>query len=260
MFGNRDQPTERDLTGLADGTLPAARRVQVERAVAASPELKAIVAAQRRALAAIDAVAGEEAPPALRARVELLRRSRQRRAIPRPSLPRVLPAGAAALAAVVAVLVITLGGGVSAPTVAQAAVLATRPVVAPAPPQRPQTPVLNGAGPAGLPFPYWADRFGFRAVGARHDRVGGRPATTVFYRSGSQRVAYTIVGGAPLSFGAAAHRTNYEGTGVWTLHAHGMRVATWLRRGHSCVLSGRNVPASLLVSLASWRGDGQIPY
>jgi hypothetical protein len=161
---------------------------------------------------------------------------------------------------VVAVLVVTLGGGVSAPTVAQAAVLATRPVVAPAPPQRTHTPILTGAGPAGLPFPYWDDRFGFHAVGVRHDRFAGRPATTVFYRSGSQRVAYTIVGGAPLSFGAPTHRTNYQGTGVWTLDAHGMHVATWLRRGHSCVLSGRNVPASLLVSLASWRGDGQIPY
>jgi hypothetical protein len=161
---------------------------------------------------------------------------------------------------VVAVLVVTLGGGVSAPTVAQAAVLATRPAVAPAPPQQKRTPVLAGISTAGLPFPYWADRFGFRTVGVRHDRFHGRPATTVFYRSGSQRVAYTIVGGAPLSVGAYTHRTSWDGTPVWTLSAHGMHVATWLRRGHSCVLSGRNVPASLLVRLASWRGDGKIPY
>jgi hypothetical protein len=39
-----------------------------------------------------------------------------------------------------------------------------------------------------------------------------------------------------------------------------MRVATWLRNGHSCVLVSKNVPFSMLVSLASWRADDKIPY
>ncbi len=260
MIRNRQVPTEQDLAALADGSLPAARRVKVERAVAASPELQATVAAQRRALAAIDAAAGEQAPAALRARLELLRGPRRRRRGTWASLPRLVPAGAVAIAAVVAVLVLTLGGGVSAPTVAQAAVLGTRSATAPAPAQHGATPTLAHLTAAGLPFPYWDDRFGFSAVGVRHDRFDGRPATTVFYRSRGQRVAYTIVSGPPLRFGARTHRSVWNGIAMWTLEAHGMRVATWLRRGHSCVLSGQHVSFYVLNSLGSWRGGGKIPY
>lgn len=260
MIFNRQLPTERDLAALADGSLPAARRVKVERAVAASPKLQATVAAQRRALGAIDAAAGEQAPAALRARLELLRGPQRRRLGSWAKLPRLVPAGAVAIAAVVAVLVVTLGGGVSAPTVAQAAVLATRPATAPAPAPQPRTPMLAHLRAAGLPFPYWDDRFGLTAVGVRHDRFDGRPATTVFYRSGRQRVAYTIVSGPPLAFGARTHRSVWNGIAVWTLEAHGMRVATWLRHGHSCVLSGRHVSFLMLDSLGSWRGGGKLPY
>lgn len=259
MIRHREQPTESDLAALADGSLPAAKRVQVERAVAASPELQAIVASQRRALAAIDAAASERAPAALRARLELQRGPRERRARARPrftipafGVARVIPAAAVAAVALVAVLVVTLGGGVSAPTVAQASVLATRPAVAPAPPQQGHSPTLAGLTAAGLPYPYWDDHFGFSAVGVRHDRVGGRPATTVFYKSGNQRVAYTIVSGSALPFGARSHGTTRNGVAVWTLKTGGMRVATWLRHGHSCVLVSKNVPFSQLVSLASW--------
>src|SRR5690348_6136370 len=162
MIRDREQPTERDLAALADGSLPAARRVRVERAVAASPELQAIVAAQRQALAAIHDAASEQAPAALRARLELMRgpsRSR-RRARPRVRLPsfglaRIIPAGAIVAAAVIAALVITLGGGVSTPTVAQASVLATRPIAAPAPVHRGDDPTLAGLRAGGLSFPYW---------------------------------------------------------------------------------------------------------
>ena len=175
-------------------------------------------------------------------------------------LARIIPAGAVAAAAVIAALVITLGGGVSAPTVAQASVLATRPALAPAPIHQSRSPTLSRLTAAGLPYPYWDDRFGFRAVGVRHDRLNGRPATTVFYKSGNQRVAYTIVSGSALPFGARTHGATQNGVAVSTLNAHGMRVATWLRAGHSCVLVSKNVPFSLLVSLASWRADDKIPY
>lgn len=260
MIRNSHQPTERELAALADGSLPASKRVRVERAVAASPELQAVVAAQRRALVAINDVASERAPVALRARLELLRgpsgnraRARPRFSAPSIRLGRVVPAAAVAAAAVLAALVITLGGGVSSPTVAQASVLATRPAMAPAPPHQSHTRTLAGLTAAGLAYPYWDDHFGFSAVGVRHDRIGGRPATTVFYRSGNQRVAYTIVTGSALPFGARTHGTVRNGIAVRTLNARGMRVATWLRNGHSCVLVSKNVSFSRLVSLASWR-------
>lgn len=258
MIHHPHKPTERELAGLADGSLPASKRVRVERAVAASPELADIVAAQRRALVAIDDAASERAPAALRARLELLRGpsgnrepARPRFSVPSFGLARVIPAGAVVAAAVVAALVITLGGGVSSPTVAQASVLATRPAVAAAPAHQGSSPTLGRLTAAGLPYPDRDDSFGFRAVGVRHDSLNGRPATTVFYQRGRQRVGYTIVSGQSLRAGAPAHASVSSGVAVHTLLAHGMRVVTWLRHGHSCVLSGRNVPFSVLIGLVS---------
>lgn len=273
MIGHSDVPTERDLVALADGSLPASRRVQVERAVAESPRLKAIVAAQRRALSAIEHAADEQAPPALRARLELQRGpSRRTRAGSKRSLPggarparaswigRAIPVGVLAGAVIAVALVLSLSTGVTAPTVADAAVLANRPSMAPAPSQRSSAPVLAGVWGAGLPFPYWRDHFGFRAVGMRWDHLNGRSTTTVFYRRGNTILAYTIVGGAPLASGARTVSTVRNGTRVGSLTAHGMRVVTWLRHNHSCVLVGHGVSERTLVSLASWRGDGGIPY
>jgi hypothetical protein len=263
MMFRRTVPTERDLLALADGSLPASRRVRVERAVAESPEMQAILAAQRRALAAIDDAASERAPVSLRARLELLRepQQRRRRTTQWATVPRLVPAGGLAAAAVAAVaVVLTVGGGVQGPTVAQAAVLATRAPVAAAPPQNGRSPSLKGLTAAGLPFPYWEDWSGFRAVGVRHDSFDGRQATTVFYRRGNARVAYTILSGSPLAAGAATTSTAEYGVVVRALTAHGMKVATWLRRDHTCVLSASNVSSSVLVRLASWRGDGKLPY
>jgi anti-sigma factor RsiW len=257
----RRSVTERDLLALADGSLPASRRVRVERAVADSPELQAILNAQRRALTAIDEAATERAPVSLRARLELLREPQRSRSTTRRwSLPRLLPAGGLATAAAAAGLVLAVSGGVEAPTVAQAALLANRTPVAQAPAENDHSPTLKGVSAAGLPFPYWEDWAGFRAVGVRHDRLNGRQATTVYYRRGNMRIAYTIVAGTALRSGATTRSTAEYGVPVRTLSAHGMHVATWLRRGHSCVLAGGNVPTSILVRLASWRGDGRIPY
>ncbi len=255
---HRHQPSERELAALADGSLPARRRVQVERAVADSPELQAIVSAQRRALAAIDHTAQERAPAALRARLELMREPR--RGAPARRAIRLLPAGALAAAAIVLVLVLTLGGGLSTPTVAQAAALTRRPATATAPAARSGSVTLAGLKAAGLPFPYWSDRFGFRATGVRHDRLDGRAATTVFYSRGRERIAYTIVSGRPLPVGAPASGAARNGVWVRALRADRLRVVTWLRGRHSCVLAGRNVSFTTLTSLASWRGGGRIPY
>ncbi len=253
MTLRRKFPTERDLLALADGSLPASRRVKVERAVADSPELQAVLAAQHRALSAVDAAASERAPVALRARLELLREPEHPR--PRRQIrfwPGLVPAGALAAAAVAVFLAVS--GGVASPTVAQAAVLATRVPTAGAPAQQRNGPTLAGVNGAGLAFPYWQDWFGFRAVGVRHDEFDGRQATTVYYRRGAARVAYTILSGRPLPFGAKSSGTSQNGVAVWTLTAHGLRVATWERHGHTCVLSGSGVGDSVLVQLAAWRG------
>jgi hypothetical protein len=262
MSTRRDRrPTERDLVALADGSLPAARRARVERAVAASRELQAILAAQRSVLAAIHDAAGEPAPAAMRARLELVRDPRQpRRVGSRP----VLTLGSAALAAAVLSIVAMLalgGGSLGAPSAADAALLATRPPLAPTPaPKSDSVALLPRLRAAGLPYPYWEDRFGFKAVGVRRDRLAGRLATTVFYSRAGQRIAYTIVSGPPLRSGAATRTTASDGTRLRSFRAHGRRIVTWLRRAQTCVLSGADIPLSALLRLAAWRRGGEIPY
>src|SRR5436309_6863129 len=101
------QSSERDLAALADGSLPVRRRARVEQAVGSSPQLQADLRAERRALAAIRGAAGERAPVALRARLELARDPD-----PRWRLSRLMTATAAtaavAVAAFAAALAVTI--------------------------------------------------------------------------------------------------------------------------------------------------------
>ncbi|MGH2915137.1 MAG: hypothetical protein ACRDMX_09115, partial [Solirubrobacteraceae bacterium] len=166
---------------------------------------------------------------------------------------------AAAAAAVIAVVVFA-GGPAGAPTVAQAAALANRPAVAAAPGPRGESATLAGLSAAGLPYPYWDDRFAYKATGVRRDRLDGRLATTVYYTRGERQVAYTIVSGTPLPTGASTRSTTRNGVQLRSLSTHGRLTVTWLRRGHTCVLTAANTPLAVLLRLASWRGEGDIPY
>jgi len=100
-----------ELAALADGSLPADRRGELEERVAASDELADRLAEQQRAVAlAQSAAADVKAPDALRARIEAQRRARSARK-PR----RVLVAGvaAAAVAGAVALGLIVFRSGTS---------------------------------------------------------------------------------------------------------------------------------------------------
>ena len=162
----RDRPSERDLAALADGSLAPEQRARVERAVAGSPELQAELRDQRYALDAVRAASAERAPAALRARVAQSRPARR----PVRRIGAVAVAGTAAIAAAIA---LTLGGGpAEAPSVADAAVLATRPPLASVPEAAHAAATLPSPRAAGLRFPYWRDHFGWKAIGSRHDRLG----------------------------------------------------------------------------------------
>jgi hypothetical protein len=251
---HRDRPTEHELAALADGSLAPARRARVERVVDASPDLQADLREQRQALAAVRAVADERAPAALRARVAMPRKA----ARPARRIGALAVAGTATLALAV---VLTLGGGPArAPSVADAAVLATRPPAAPAPEALRGAATLPSPRGAGLPFPNWEEKFGWKATGVRHDRLAGRAATTVFYRRGSEAVAYTIVGGGPLPVGSHTPASGRGGTEFLGFAAHGRHGVTWLRRGHTCVLSATSTSEAALFRLAAWRGQGELPY
>jgi hypothetical protein len=239
-----------DLARLADGTLPPRRRARVEARVAASPRLQALVDEQRRALALVRN-AGGEAPAGLRARVESARRA----AAPRARRWRVLVGGglAAAATATALALVLTLPGDVPAgPSVAQAAQLAQRPPQAPAPPVQDGRLALAVEG---VPFPNWSYRFHWRAVGRRTDTVAGRRIVTVFYAWRGFRVGYAIVPGGRLAPPVAAGRANVSHTLLRRFYAAGSNVVTWVRGGHTCVLTGRGVPTGVMLRLAAWRYD-----
>lgn len=245
---------ERDLARLADGTLDPADRERINQRVAGSVELQARLREQRKAVAAARSVAQlERAPFALRMGHGVLAAHAGRRG---PALGL----GLAGAAGAIVWTFIGLGGGQAALTVAQAATIAVRPATTVLAEPSGDNVTLPRLRAAGLPFPYWEDRFGWHATGVRTDRLDGRTLTTVFYRSGAQRIAYTIVAGAALPSVTGARTAVRAGTLLATSTTGGRDVVTWLRQGHTCVLSGAGVPLGALVKLATWRGHGRIPY
>lgn len=224
--------------------------------MARSPELQARLREQRRSVAATRTLARlERAPDALRRQHRALVGGRRRRS---PAVALGLAGAAGALAWSLT----ALGGGQATLTVAQAQTIAARPATTRvAEPAADDHVALPGVQAAGLPFPYWEDAFGWHATGARWDRVDGRMLTTVFYARGAERIAYTIVSGDALPPVEVARTTVRGGTVLTGSWSAGRPVVTWLRQGHTCVLSGgRGVSLGALTQLAGWRSHGEIPY
>jgi anti-sigma factor RsiW len=248
-----------DLARLADGTLPADRRAEVEALVAASPQLADVVERQGAAIDALRGTAGTGAPARLRAEVER-RRGRGRAA--RSGARGIRIGGAIAATAALALLVALLlpGAFSGGPSVADAAALAERPPTEAAPGRVPGTPQLLREDVDGVPFPNYAAKFGWRPVGEREDDPSGRDATTVYYAKDGRRIAYTIVSGDALDPPGDARTVTRDGVD-YRIFRHGGRAAvTWEREGRTCVLSGTGVRPAELVALADWRGKGAIPF
>jgi anti-sigma factor RsiW len=207
---------EADLVALADGNLSAGHRAEIEARVAREPEMVAALERQRCALSLLAELI-TPAPLELRVRVAELRTPRRRLHV-RRWLPVAFVAAAATLLLVVA-------GG--APVAEDVVAVALRPATA---------QVTPGEQVDGVHFPRPAP---WRAVGARSDIVDGRTIRTVFYERGRRRVAYTIVSGPALGGG---RRVLPGGTAL-----------TWVRDGHTCVVSGR-VSAAVLAQAAAWGG------
>ncbi len=194
-----------------------------------------------------------QAPPQLHRRVEALVAERapalqRRRATP----VRLGFAGALALAAVAVVLVVSLSGGGSALTLHTTVALTMRPATMPAPTPDPRHATELAADVEGVAFPYWEDRFGWRATGARTDRVDGRAVTTVFYARGHQWVGYAIVAGAPAPSVSGGLVRERAGTSYRFLDEAAASVVAWLRDGRLCVVAGHGVDDATLMALASW--------
>lgn len=166
--------------------------------------------------AAIARAAGTvSAPPDLRRRMERTRPA------------RVPLAAAAALLGTVAVLIGVLGP--NGPTVEQVADAALDA------PTRAVPGVRTYAG--------------YRAVGARTDRVGGRRAVTVVYRRGPAGVHYTLVDGKPLEL-PGSRRVRAGGLRLALKRYGNVNVVAWHARGKTCVLASRAEDLDGLVRLA----------
>ena len=251
-----DERTLQRLTQLADGTLEGPERAELEARVAASPALSAALERQRAGSSALRGL-DLQASPALRERIAApsARRARPARRR-RLAIPATL-AGAAAAAALAAVVLLPAGGG--NPTVVEAARLSAQPPTA-AVAVDSSNPKLLAADVEGVPFPNWRGEFGWRPDGARSDRLGNRAARTVFYEHAGRRVAYTIVSGDGISAPEGSRPATSNGVHLHTLAQGGRRVVTWWRDGRTCVLSSSDVGDHQLIALATWKGDGAVPF
>jgi hypothetical protein len=242
-----------DLSALADGTLEPKREASVRGRIDRSPDLTERYERELRAVAALRSTRSDRAPEHLRARIEA-----QRRAAARRPRRRVAYGGALAVtAAAAAALILLLPAGTpGAPSVSQAASLALRGPVLPAPqPTRTNATATLARDVEEVYFPNWTQGFGWRAVGQRIDRVGGRLAVTVYYKRRGKQIAYTIVGAPALRRpGASVHR--FGGIALQSLTLDKRLVVTWRRAGHTCVLSGTGVSRSELGRLAAWNAPG----
>jgi hypothetical protein len=190
------------------------------------------------------AARSERAPEALQVRISAMQAQAaeppRRARMPRRAFNYVrvaMPATAAGIAA----LVLALGSSAGAPSLAQAAALSTRAPTAPAPTADPSDPgKLLSAKVGTLHFPNWAKVGGWRAIGQRHDQIGNRSATTVYYATGSGRVAYSIVSSPSLAMKSELlPRTGplrYQDAS--TLWSHGRLTVIWVEAGHTCLLTG----------------------
>jgi anti-sigma factor RsiW len=247
-----------DLAALADGSLRGERRAEVEARVAASPELARMVDRQRRSVDAVRSTADEAVPASLRSRVEELRPGASGSGESRRLLPRLALGTATGVVVAVVAAVLVLSGGGSAPTVADAAQLATKPATAPPPEPAAGNANALRARVEGVAFPNLARPYGWTPTGLRRGTVDGRDALVVFYAKRGRRLAYMVVAGESLGGTSDYASSRLRGVEYRSFNLNGGPAVTWLRDGHTCVLTG-DASRTELLALASGPAPGA-PY
>lgn len=256
-----DEAARRDLVRLADGSLEGDSRAGLEARLAGSVSLRAALERQRAGAAALRGLE-LEAPAALRARIAARTasptgvRARHRGRPRRVTLGAGL-VGAVAAAALAAALI--LPSGSASPSINDASRLAERPPTE-AVKADPANARLLAAAVQGVPFPNWSREFGWHQVGTRADHLGDREARTVLYRHEGKRIAYTIVSGHGIRAPSRATTSVRKGVKLHAFEDQGRRVVTWWRQGRTCVLTASEVGDRELLELASWKGDGAVPF
>ena len=251
-----DERTRREMASLADGSLEGHQRAELEARLAGSRTLRAALERQRTGAAALRGL-DLQAPASLRARLVTEAPAPSRGTARRRLALGGTLAGAAAAAILAAVLVLSSGSG--APTVVETARLSERAPTGTVAVD-PSNPKLLAADVEGVPFPNWSKKFGWRQGGIRSDRLGDREARTVLYEHAGKRIAYTIVSGERIAAPSDAITTRRNGVNLHSMADRGRRVVTWWRNGRTCVLSTSDVSDRELLKLASWKGDGAVPF
>jgi hypothetical protein len=239
-LGKRDHAA---LVQLADGTLTGPRLRRAQARVRNIPDADRLIERQRRVARALGVQAELSAPHPTAATPTR-----------RPILP--LAAAATVAAAIALLLVVAPGGGdltaERAASISQLRATEREPAAS--------GPLLR-AEADGVPFPDWGPKFGWHASGMRHDDIGGRRTTTVFYEHEGHRLAYTIVSGPALPRPADARIVERNGLemSVYRDPGHGGHdVAVFERNGRTCVIAGHVIHQSTLLELAAWKGGGDV--
>lgn len=262
-MSSEPEDIQTELAALADGTLPAERSEQLLALLADSPALAAELESQRSAVAIVRSLQSVEAPSLLRRSIETMTaedgrpasvRSARARRVRGPARLRVQALVALGTAAALALaLALATGGPSGAPTVLQASSSALGPSTRAAPLESTRNHHLLAASAAGITYPYWGGRLGWRATGGRIDTVAGRTVTTVFYTDrAARRIGYSIVSGDALPIPAGSTAIERHGVRFHVLRAVGPTVLTWREAGHTCILTAHAVEARTLARLASW--------
>jgi len=256
------EPPEQDqeaeaITRLVDArasdTPPGAGEAWAER-----PEIRRQVAAERRVARELR-TGGPSAPDRLITAVQSQVRdaygtasARKRRDSRRSWLggsagwrPAVAVGGLAAVCAAIVIAVAVSGGGGGGPSIPAAAALAFAPSTGASPSTRSAT--LLDASYEGVTYPNYA-KFSVPPSGTRSDRIGGRPALTVFYRlPDGTRLSYTVFSGAAVPLPSSARSVVYEGVSLKEFStSSGLSVVTLVRYGRTCVLAARTRPDVVL--------------
>ena len=163
-------------------------------------------------------------------------------------------------AAVALATVLVLPSGSGGPSIVEAAKLNQLPATNPSTPPDPADPRLLQASAEGLPYPNLNIEFGWRPSGQRQDEIEGRDATTVFYERNGKRIGYTILSGEGIAPPENSTPTTLNDVKLSSLADGGQEIVTWWRDGKTCVLSGEGVSKQELLTLASWKGDGAVPF
>jgi hypothetical protein len=253
-----EEDRARAITRLVDNTLSARERPAIEAWARERDEIRWQVDAQRDIADALSH--GGPAPPdrllaAVRGRVRASDARATRRAVRGGlgSMPVFRPAvGAAALAALcaaVVLLIVGIGTANHGPSIPSAANLAFAPSTG-GPPAAKNAKLLD-ISYARITYPNYS-HFAVQPTGTRTDRIGGRPALTVFYRlPNGARLSYTVFSGEPVRLPRAARPVVFEGVRLRTFTTRsGLAVVTLVRFGRTCVLAAPTA-RDLVLALAA---------